>query len=124
MTEFEVKLDDVVAQMMALDPTLGEQARRIVAANYISQLNGSPTEAAQTTAEKLTSLFNSVSSTLLASTTAYYTTKGKLADLKLASKGSAVTQAANSAYTVGGSVSPNILLWGGLALAALFLLRR
>ena len=124
MTEFEVKLDDVVAQMASLDPALGEQARKIVAANYLSQLgDSSPSSAAQSTAQKLTDLFNSVSSTLLATTTAYYQTKGKLADLKLASKGSAVTQAVNSGAYVANSVQPNILLWAGLGLAALFLLR-
>lgn len=111
-------------------PELSNMVSGIIAANYVSQLGDAATPTiltgtpAQNTVSKIGALIDSVGGTYLRSVEAYYTAKGRVADLKLAAKGSAVTQAVNTAQGAIGIPPSNMLLYGGLALGALLLFSR
>ena len=126
---FDAKLSEFQKWATGVSPQFGDQVASIISNSYLSQMGETPVtppvgSPATNTVEKIGALFDSLGSTYLKSVEAYYTTKGKIADLKLAAKGSAVTQVANAAGTVTGAVSPNILLIGGAALVGLLLLSR
>jgi len=72
-------------------------------------------------ANQITSFIDTLGTTYLKTVDAYYTAKGKAADLQLKAQGSVITQATTAA----GTIPPtNWLLIGGAALAAVVLLRR
>lgn len=81
-------------------------------------------EPVATTLDKIGSFVETVGKSYLQSVEAYYLTKGKIADLKLAAKGSYATQAINTAQGAISLPPMNLLLVGGLAVAALLIMRR
>lgn len=114
----------------SVSPDFGAQVDRVVSDGYISQLGALTAEPitnrspAEVTADKLGSLIDSVGNTYLKSVEAYYMAKGKVADLKLASKGNYATQAITTAQGAIATPPTNLLLIGGLGLAAVLLLAR
>lgn len=74
---------------------------------------------AQGVVNDLTSFFSKLSSALVGGAQAYYTTQGKLADLQAQAKGSTATQTLNALKPTPASW----VLWAGLALGAILLLR-
>lgn len=124
VTEFEYALNDFQNWATAQNPEFGQQVAAVIGNTYVSQLGDVTQNAAVNTADKLSSLVASLGNTYLNAVGTYYTAKQKVADLKLLSKGSAVTQIANAA---GGAISippTNLLLIGGLGLVAVLMLSR
>lgn len=125
-TAFEVSLQNFQRYADSIDPKFGALVADVIGTNYISALNGGlgaaddVQNAAVRTTDKLAEMINAVSGTYLKTLEAYYTTKGKIQDLKVQAKGSAVTQAVN-AFTPAPSSS---ILWIGLGIGALLLLTR
>lgn len=77
-------------------------------------------QAAQTTANGIADFFKSLSSVVTGTADAYYTTAGKIEDLKLKAKGSAQTQATKA---IAGF--PNtIIFWALLGIGGVYLLSR
>jgi hypothetical protein len=70
-------------------------------------------------ADKITSFIDTVGGAYLKSVDAYYTAKGKAADLQLKAQGSAVTQTYNTATAI-----PNWVYLAGAGVLAVVLLRR
>lgn len=127
---FNASLSAFQSWAHSVSPEFGSQIDRIVADTYISQL-GSMTEEpitkrtpAEITADKIGDFVTSVGNAYLKSVEAYYNAKGKVADLKLAAQGSAVTQAVNTAQGAIAAPPTNLLLVGGLGLVALLVLMR
>lgn len=120
---FNSQLTDFQRFAQGVDPEFGRQVSDVIATSYISQLSAAD-NAAVTTVQKLGSLVDTLGATYLKSVESYYLAKGKIADLKLAAKGSAATQVVNTAQGAIALPPTNLLLFGGLGLAALFLLRR
>lgn len=122
---FEQGLNEFQMWANSVDPNFGAQVSDIIARSYVSQLgeNAAITPAV-TTANKLSDFISSVGDTYLKSVTAYYTAKGKVADLKLLAKGSTATQLVNTAQGAISLPPSNLLLFGGLGALALILLMR
>lgn len=129
--DFDSKLDAFAKWARQQSPKLGDAIDGIIATSYISQLSEAtpPVVAtsapAQTTADKISSFIDSVGKTYLSSVSAYYTAKGKVADLQLASKGSLATQVVNTASgAVAIPPTNTLLLIGGGLLAVVLLMRK
>lgn len=127
---FNAELSAFQAWAKSVNPEFGAQIDRIVADTYISQLGEMTVEPltqrtpAQTTADKIGDFITSMGNTYLKTVEAYYSAKGKVADLKLAAQGSPVTQAVNTAQGAIAAPPSNMLLLGGAGLLALLLLTR
>lgn len=76
------------------------------------------------TIEKLANIVATAGETAMKSAEAYYQAKGKLADLKLISKGSSYTQGVEAVRKIGGENTSNTLFIVGAGLLAFMLLSR
>lgn len=127
---FNAELSAFQSWAKSVSPEFGDQVDRVVADTYISQLGAMTEEPitkrspAEVTADKLGDLITAVGSTYLKSVEAYYSAKGKVADLKLAAQGSPVTQAVTTAQGAIAAPPTNLLLLGGAGLLAVLLLAR
>lgn len=124
MADFNTKLSDFQTWVAAELPGLSPAVNQVVSNTYISQLGDAANNPALNTADKLGDLFNAIGNTYVNSVSAYYLAKQKIADLKLAAKGSTATQLINTAQGAIGIPPANMLLWGGLALVGAVLLSR
>lgn len=127
-TAFEVGLQNFQKYADTISPEFSRAVQDVIATNYVSTLQGgfglvdtgSTSSAAERTVSKLTDVLNAFSGTYLKTMEAYYTTKGKIADLKLQAKGNLVTQTYNAMTPA----PQSLLLWAGLGVGALLLLTR
>lgn len=137
-TPFEVALQNFQKFADGVHPDFSRMVRQIIQAEYIDRVRtglgagddqggdlltdsgGSvPNTPANSVVDSLGKFIDSVSKTYLSSVTAYYTAKGKLADLKVQAKGNPLTQAANLVKPTPASW----ILWAAVGLGAILLLR-
>lgn len=130
-TAFEVALENFARWAESTNPDFGRQVRAVIGAQYVSQLaglgvaidQGSASEIGasvpQRTANALGDLVETVKGAFINSASAYYDAKRRIEDLKLQAQGSPLTQFVNAATPAPASW----ILWGGLGLAAILLLR-
>lgn len=119
-TPFEIALNNFQQYADNIDPKFGAGVRDIIATQYVSQLGAADDNPALRTVDKLTEFLNSVTGAYLKSAEAYYTTKGKIADLKVQARGNLITQGVNTLTPA----PTSWILWAGLGLGALLLLRK
>lgn len=124
VTDFETALLDFQSWASSVNPDFGHQVGDVIQRTYVSQLGDVSQTPAQNTADKLGSLINSIGDTYLKGVTAYYTAQQKIADLKALSKGSPLTQVAQTAQGAISMPPSNLLLVGGLGVLGLVLLLR
>lgn len=123
-TEFERALADFQTWANSVNPDFGNMVGGVIQRTYVSQLGDTTQTPEQNTVDKLGSLINSIGDTYLKGVTAYYTAQQKIADLKALSKGSPLTQVAQTAQGAIAIPPSNMLLIGGLGVLGLVLLLR
>lgn len=140
-TPFEIALQNFARYADSVHPNFGAGVRDIIVAEWASKtgrgfgdassdtienivlsqhptLSSSPTPEVSTV-QRLSSFVDSVASTYLKAANTYYTTQGKIADLKVQAQGNPLTQAQNAL-----SPTPvSWILWAGVGLGAILLLR-
>jgi len=130
MNEFTQKLVEFEQWAHLQGPQFGDGVSRIIQNTYVSQMGATPAKdtKAQTPAvsvvDKLSQFLTSAGSAYLNTAKAYYETKQKIEDLKLASKGSPATQVVNTTQQAVSKIPTDPLFWGALGLAGLLLLTR
>lgn len=122
---FDKALRDFAAWADAQSPEFGARVREVIATEYGRQFgSAAPINPAVSTVNKLGDIIGTLSGTYLKSAEAYYTAKGKIADLKLLARGSPATQAVNTVNDAISIPPQNLLLIGGAAVLALILFSR
>lgn len=122
MTPFAAKLIEFQRWADTLSPEFSRAVRQTVHGAYPAAFGETP--AANNVVNNLTNLIETASNAYLQSVGAYYTAKGKVADLKLAARGSYATQAINAAQGAASLPPSNLWLIGGLGALALIVLMR